>query len=149
MEGVFEEMAIEDEVLGKLDDHEKRISNNSKKIEEHDKQITELQLKDVNFEGRFNNIDNQIGEIKNSLTRMENTSLQTTNILMQTLSQVVINTSSANNEIAKEDSKSEKEIIKGKMDNNTKIILKVLGLIGFVIGGIFAAKYGINIPAIM
>jgi len=148
-EELIDDMAIEDEVLEKLGDHETKLKEHDTRLNQHGEKLHELEIKNAGYDARFDFIDSEFNTIKISLARIENNSLQSSNILLSTLSQIAINTSSTKNEIDKEDSKSENEIIKGKMDNNTKVILKVLGIVGAVVTGFFLAKYGVNIPAIM
>jgi len=146
---LIDNMAIEDEVLEKLGDHEKKLSDHDTRLNQHGEKLHELEIKNAGYDARFDFIDSEFNTIKISLARIENNSLQSSNILLSTLSQIAINTSSTKNEIEKEDNKSENEIIKGKMDNKTKVILKALGIVAIVITGFFAAKYGVTIPAIM
>ena len=148
MEEVLE-LGIEEDVLCKLDDHEKKLSDHDTRLNQHGEKLHELEIKNAGYDARFDFIDSEFNTIKISLARIENNSLQSSNILLSTLSQIAINTSSTKNEIEKEDNKSENEIIKGKMDNKTKVILKALGIVAIVITGFFAAKYGVTIPAIM
>jgi len=148
MEEVLE-VGIEEDVLCKLDDHEKKLSDHDTRLNQHGEKLHELEIKNAGYDARFDFIDSEFNTIKISLARIENNSLQSSNILLSTLSQIAINTSSTKNEIEKEDNKSENDIIKGKMDNNTKVVLKVLGIVAIMITGFFAAKYGVSIPAIM
>ena len=148
MEEVLE-LGIEEDVLCKLDDHEKKLSDHDTRLNQHGEKLHELEIKNAGYDARFDFIDSEFNTIKISLARIENNSLQSSNILLSTLSQIAINTSSTKNEIEKEDNKSENDIIKGKMDNNTKVVLKVLGIVAIMITGFFAAKYGVSIPAIM
>ena len=156
---IMEEELIEvdeHEIKEVLESHSEKIIVLQTKTNIHEEKICGLdnkihgiEVKNATYDERFNSIDSQFDSIKTTLVRMENTQLQSSNILLNALSQIAINTSSTKNEIAKEDNKSENEIIKGKMDNNTKVVLKVLGIVAIVITGIFAAKYGVSIPAIM
>ena len=152
MGGALGDMAIEDDLLFKIEDHEKRICEHDTKLDKQGEKIHGLELKDIGFEGRFTHIDAQIGDLKTTLIRMENTSLQTTNILMSTLSQIAINTNSANFEIKKEENQGSNEIIKIKLNNKANITLKILAIIGGLISavtiGYFALK-GVTIPPVM
>ena len=151
MEGV-DDMGIEEEVISKLEDHEKRICNNSEKISTHDQkinhhedEITALQIRGASNEQRFNNLDDKIDSINVSLIRIETNGLQGTNLLMSTLSQIAISNSKSNNDIAKSEVKNEAEITKKKMSNNLAIGLKILTVISAVILGWFSAKYGVSL----
>ncbi|OLN27514.1 hypothetical protein DSOL_4486 [Desulfosporosinus metallidurans] len=126
-----------------LDAHEGKLSELDKyqiMLQKHENSITDLQLKSATYEQRFTNLDSQVSDIKTTLVRMENSSLQSTNVLMNTLSRIAINTSSEKMKIEKEDSKSTHEIAKVKLNNNAKIILKALALVGSLIVAYFAGK---------
>ena len=149
--GVDDNMGIEEEVISKLEDHEKRISYNSEKIEKHEQkinhhedEITALQIRGATNEQRFNNLDDKIDSINVSLVRMENSQLQSTNLLVNTISNIATANSKSNNDIAKSEVKNEAEITKKKMSNNLAIILKVLGIVSILIGSYFSAKYGVS-----
>jgi len=144
MEEVLE-LGIEEDVLCKLDDHEKKLSDHDTRLNQHGEKLHELEIKNAGYDARFDFIDSEFNTIKISLARIENNSLQSSNILLSTLSQIAINTSSTKNEIEKEDNKSENEIIKGKMDNKTKIVLKVLAVISTLVLAYIGGKYGISI----
>jgi len=139
------EVAIEDDLLFKIDDHEKRITEHDIKLNHQGEKIHELEIKNAGYDARFDFIDSEFNTIKISLARIENNSLQSSNILLSTLSQIAINTSSTKNEIDKEDNKSENEFAKGKMDNTTKIVLKVLAVISTLVLAYIGGKYGISI----
>jgi len=138
-------VGIEEDVLCKLDDHEKKLSDHDTRLNQHGEKLHELEIKNAGYDARFDFIDSEFNTIKISLARIENNSLQSSNILLSTLSQIAINTSSTKNEIEKEDNKSENEIIKGKMDNKTKIVIQVLTVISAVALGWLSNKYGISI----
>jgi len=144
MEEVLE-LGIEEDVLCKLDDHEKKLSDHDTRLNQHGEKLHELEIKNAGYDARFDFIDSEFNTIKISLARIENNSLQSSNILLSTLSQIAINTSSTKNEIEKEDNKSENEIIKGKMDSTTKIVLKVLAVISTLVLAYIGGKYGISI----
>jgi len=144
MEEVLE-VGIEEDVLCKLDDHEKKLSDHDTRLNQHGEKLHELEIKNAGYDARFDFIDSEFNTIKISLARIENNSLQSSNILLSTLSQIAINTSSTKNEIDKEDNKSENEFAKGKMDNTTKIVLKVLAVISTLVLAYIGGKYGISI----
>ena len=152
MEEVLENMGIEEEVISKLEDHEKRISYNSEKIEKHDQkinhhddEITALQIRGASNEQRFNNLDDKIDSINVSLVRMENSQLQSTNLLVNTISNIATANSKSSNDIAKNELKNEAEITKKKMSNNLAIGLKILTVISAIVLGWFSAKYGVSL----
>ena len=142
----------EHEIKEVLESHSEKIivlqtktNLHEEKISGLDNKIHGLEVKNATYDERFNSIDSQFDSIKTTLVRMENTQLQSSNILLNALSQIAINTSSTKNEIEKEDNKSENEIIKGKMDSTTKIVLKVLAVISTLVLAYIGGKYGISI----
>jgi len=152
MEGVDDNMGIEEEVISKLEDHEKRISNNSEKIgiheqkiNHHEDEITALQIRGATNEQRFNNLDDKIDSINVSLVRMENSQLQSTNLLVNTISNIATANSKSSNEIAKVEAKGETEITKIRLNNNTKLILKALAVISGIILAYIGGKYGVSV----
>ena len=157
MEEVLE--VDENEVISKLEDHEKRISYNSEKIEKHEQkinhhedEITALQIRGATNDERFNSIDLQFSEVKSCLTRIENNNYQSTNLLVSTISSIAQANSKNSNEIAKVEAKGETEITKIRLNNNAKFVLKTLaiisGVISILLTGYFSAKYGITIQGI-
>lgn len=134
--------------LQTLNDHEKKITDHENKLCHIDNEIDILQIKNATYDERFNSIDFQFDTIKSTLVRMENASLATSSILINSLSQIATNANATSNEIKKDANNNKAEIIKAKLDNSTKVVLKVLGIIGIIVAGIFAAKYGVSIPAI-
>ena len=132
------EVSIEEDVLDKLDDHEK-------KLDDHEKKIIDLQIKSAGFAERFTSIDGKIEDIKITLNRMENNSLQSTNILLNTMSQIAVNTSASTNEIEKENNKSGNEIKKVKLNGKFKLMLKIVSVISALIIAYVGGKYGISI----
>ena len=158
MEGV-DNMGIEEEVISKLEDHEKRICSNSEKIEKHEQkinhhedEITALQIRGATNEQRFNNLDDKIDSINISLVRMENSQLQSTNLLVNTISNIATANSKNSNDIEKNISKGSVEITKIRLNNNAKFVLKTLaiisGVISILLTGYFGAKYGITVQGI-
>jgi len=150
MEEVLE--VDEHEIKEVLESHSEKIivlqtktNLHEEKISGLDNKIHGLEVKNATYDERFNSIDSQFDSIKTTLVRMENTQLQSSNILLNALSQIAINTSSTKNEIDKEDNKSENEFAKGKMDNTTKIVLKVLAVISTLVLAYIGGKYGISI----
>lgn len=142
----------ENEIKEVLESHSEKIIVLQTKTNLHeekicglDNKIHGLEVKNATYDERFNSIDSQFDSIKTTLVRMENTQLQSSNILLNALSQIAINTSSTKNEIDKEDNKSENEFAKGKMDNTTKIVLKVLAVISTLVLAYIGGKYGISI----
>ena len=142
----------EHEIKEVLESHSEKIivlqtktNINEEKILGLDNKIHGIEVKNATYDERFNSIDSQFDSIKTTLVRMENTQLQSSNILLNALSQIAINTSSTKNEIDKEDNKSENEFAKGKMDNTTKIVLKVLAVISTLVLAYIGGKYGISI----
>lgn len=134
-------MAIEDDVLEKLEGHETKLKEHDIRLNSHDKQIVELQIKDAGYAERFNSIDLQFDSIKTTLVRFENNYLQSASSMTNLMTQVVLNTTNNNT-----------EIIKSKNNNSTKINLKIIAIIGGTISlllmGYFALK-GVNLPKIM
>lgn len=152
---IEEVLIVDEEVKVILDKHESqlcdhagRIAVQENKISHIDDEIDMIQIKNATYDERFNSIDFQFDSIKNTLVRMENASLSTSSILINSLSQIATNANATSNEIKKDANNNKAEIIKSKIDNSTKIVLKVLGIIALVVSGIFAAKYGVQIPAI-
>jgi len=142
----------ENEIIVKLEDHEKRISYNSEKIEKHDQkinhhddEITALQIRGATNDERFNSIDLQFSEVKSCLTRIENNNYQSTNLLVSTISSIAQSNSKSNNELAKVEAKGGNEITKIRLNNNTKMVLKALAVISLLISAFVAGKYGIKI----
>lgn len=142
----------DNEIKEALENHSEKIIVLQTKTNAHEEKICgldikiySLEVKNATYDERFNSIDNQFDSIKTTLVRMENTQLQSSNILLNALSQIAINTSSTKNEIDKEDNKSENEIIKGKMDNTTKIVIQVLAVISAIALGWLSSKYGVSI----
>ena len=149
---LIDNMAIEDEVLEKLGDHETKLKEHDTRLNQHGEKLHELEIKNAGYDARFDFIDSEFNTIKISLARIENNSLQSSNILLSTLSQIAINTSSTKNEIDKEDNKDNNEIMKIRLGNRANITLKILGIIGGLISavtiGYFALK-GVTIPPVM
>jgi len=150
MEEVLE--VDENEVISKLEDHEKRISYNSEKIEKHEQkinhhedEITALQIRGATNDERFNSIDLQFSEVKSCLTRIENNNYQSTNLLVSTISSIAQANSKSSNEIAKVEAKGETEITKIRLNNNTKLILKAFAVISGIILAYIGGKYGISV----
>ena len=146
--GVDDNMGIEEEVISKLEDHEKRISYNSEKlgiheqkINHHEDEITALQIRGATNEQRFNNLDDKIDSINVSLIRIETNGLQGTNLLMSTISQIAVGNAKSNNSLEKNKS----EITKVKITSGTKIALKILAVISAVALAYIGGKYGISI----
>jgi hypothetical protein len=144
-EELMDNMGIEEEVLGKLGDHDKKLSEHEVILNNHSEKITELQMKDIGFEGRFNNLDNQIGEIKGTLVRMENSSLQSSTLLLNALTQIATGNSKSSNDIAKSEVKGENEITKIKITSRTKIIIQIIVVVGTIVGAYFSARYGVSV----
>jgi len=139
------EVAIEDDVLEKLGDHEIKLKEHDIRLSGHDKQIVELQIKDAGYAERFNSIDLQFVEVKNCLTRIENNNYQSTNLLVSTISSIAQANSKSSNEIAKVEAKGETEITKIRLNNNTKLILKALAVISGIILAYIGGKHGISV----
>ena len=141
---VFEEMAIEDEVKEVkevLDSHKQTLKVHEDRLDTHDDKITELEIKNAGFAERFNSIDTTLARVEN--TTLQN--LQTSNLLINTISQIAIGNAKSNNDIAKAETKGGTEITKIKLNNNTKVVLKVLALVSLLISAFVAGKYGIKI----
>ena len=134
--------------LQTLNDHEKKICDHEIKLTHIDDEIDMLQIKNATYDERFNSIDFQFDTIKGTLVRMENASLATSSILINSLSQIATNANATSCEIKKDANNNKAEIIKAKIDNSTKVVLKVLGIISLIVAGFFAVKYGVSIPAI-
>jgi len=142
---LIDNMAIEDEVLEKLGDHETKLKEHDTRLNQHGEKLHELEIKNAGYDARFDFIDSEFNTIKISLARIENSSLQSSNILLSTLSQIAINTSTNSNEIVKDSIKNEGDIKKIKLNNNLKISLKILAILGACLAGYLTSEYGINI----
>ena len=149
-------MSIVKEVLEmSLDDNEvKEI------LDDHGNRIIKLEIDTATTKEKMFGLEEQVKDIKGTLVRFENNYLQTTSSMTNLMTQLVLNTSNNNTEIIKskdiketEITKSENvkdtEIIKTKDNNKKDIIIKVLAILGACLAGMFMAKYGVTIPAIM
>jgi len=130
------------EVLDKLDSHRQILDTHDYKINIHDGKIQTLETNTSVLKEKMTNLEGIV-------TRFEANSYQTQNNMMQLLSQVIVNTSNSSVEIVKNVTKNEADVIKNNDTNRTTVIIKVLGIVGAVVTGVFLAKYGVSIPAIM
>ena len=116
------DLGIEPEVKEILDSHEQTLADHSEKIHK-------MQLDNAGIKEKLNSVEGIVA-------RFETNYYQTSNSIMQTMSQLVVNTSAQNTEITKV-----------KIDNKTKVILKVLGIFALLITGILIGN-GIDVSAI-
>lgn len=116
------DLGIEPEVKEILDTHKKTL-------EYHGEKIQELQIDNASIKEKLNSVEGIV-------TRFETNYYQTSNSMLQTMSQLVVNTSNNNT-----------EIVKTNQNNKREIIVKVLGIIGLIVAGIFIGN-GVDVSAI-
>jgi len=139
------EVAIEDDVLEKLGDHEK-------KLDEHDKFLINHNDKIQGLEVTTSVLKEKMCSLEGIVTRFEANSYQTQNNMMQLLSQVIVNTSNSSVEIVKnatqsdiQFNKNKTEIAKVKNTNSMTIIVKTLAVVSIIISGYLFVRYGVPI----
>jgi len=145
-------MAIEDDLLFKIDDHEKRITEHDIKLNNQGEKIHGLEVKNSGYDERFNSVDLQFDSLKSTLVRFESNYLQSTSSMTNLMTQIFLNTNNNNTEIVKTKDTNETEVMKIRLGNRANITLKILGIIGGLISavtiGYFALK-GVTIPPVM
>jgi len=141
MEEVLDVALDENDVLEKIEDHEKKLGEHKQILDNHNDKIQGLEINTSILKEKMTNLEGIV-------TRFEANSYQTQNNMMQLLSQVVVNTSNSSVEILKNATTNNTEVTKIKDTNKTTVILKVVGIVGAIVCGLLAAKYGVSIPAI-
>ena len=144
MEGLVNNVAIEDDLLFKIDDHEKRICEHDTRLNNQGEKIHGLEVKNATYDERFNSIDSQFDSIKTTLVRFEGNYLQSASSMTNLMTQIFLNTNNNNTEIIKTKDTNNAEVIKTKDNNRNRVVLKGLAILGGVttllILGYFAGR---------
>ena len=103
------------------------VKDVEKTLENHGERISRLEIDSEVMKERFNNFSTQ-------LTRVENTVLTSNNTILQTLSTVVNNTTS-----------NQTQVVTTTSNNRKDVIIKILTILGAVLAGWLASKFGIQV----
>lgn len=133
MEGLVNNVAIEDDLLFKIDDHEKRICEHDTRLNNQGEKIHGLEVKNATYDERFNSIDSQFDSIKTTLVRFEGNYLQSASSMTNLMTQIFLNTNNNNTEIIKTKDTNNAEVIKTKDNNRNRVVLKGLAIFGGVV----------------
>jgi hypothetical protein len=124
-------VAIDKEVKTVLDEHGQRIQQQDQRIQKLENQMEFIVNEMSGLKTEFAGVISVANETKNTVVNLSGT-------LISTFATILTNKQDNNTVVATT-----------KMNNKTKIILKVLGVIGTIVltilGSFMAARYGINI----
>lgn len=126
MEGELINLGIDPDVKEILDEHGDKLTQHENKIAQHDLEIKNLQFQGVEQKVILENIKDCQTETKKDVSELKNIILTQNNAMLNSMNNLIIN---------KNDNETKKEI--NSSNNITKIILKVLGVIGIIIASLY------------